>query len=97
MSKTTSRQIRRSLLSIPPSDDSEGRIEILFDFDYAPAHRAIVTQQCIQQTCFTHLPHPPYSPDIAICNIYGGAHHTVARNSIKTVKTISIDLIYQCG
>lgn len=38
--------------------------------DNAPAHTAKKVKAAISRTCFTELPHPPYSPDLAPSDFY---------------------------
>ena len=43
---------------------------ILLHHDNAPAHRSAATRQVISQHGFEVLPHPPFSPDLAPCDLY---------------------------
>ncbi|UYV64534.1 hypothetical protein LAZ67_3001123, partial [Cordylochernes scorpioides] len=38
--------------------------------DNAPAHRAIIVQDYLAKHSISVLPHPPYSPDIAPCDLF---------------------------
>ncbi|UYV78107.1 hypothetical protein LAZ67_16000140 [Cordylochernes scorpioides] len=38
--------------------------------DNAPAHRAIIAQNCLSKHSVSVLPHPPYSPDIVPCDFF---------------------------
>ncbi|PNF25994.1 hypothetical protein B7P43_G06385, partial [Cryptotermes secundus] len=38
--------------------------------DNAPAHRPVLVQEELARQQVTVLPHPPYSPDLALCNFF---------------------------
>lgn len=41
---------------------------MMLHYDNAPAHNAMITQNYLSQTSFKRVPHPPYSPDLALCD-----------------------------
>ena len=38
--------------------------------DNAPAHTALSVQQFLVKNKMTVIPHPPYSPDLALCDFF---------------------------
>ena len=38
--------------------------------DYAPAHRAVTTNELLEKHNIPLLPQPPYSPDLALCDFF---------------------------
>jgi len=38
--------------------------------DNAPAHRAVTTNEFLAKHNIPSVPHPPYSPDLAPCNVF---------------------------
>ena len=61
-----------------------------FHFDNAPAHNSFSSRQSLQQTHLIRMPHPPYSPDLAICDFayFGGLKTALVRSSM-CVSTLS--------
>lgn len=41
---------------------------MLLHYDNAPSHNAMITQEYLNKTSFKRVPHPPYSPDLALCD-----------------------------
>ena len=41
-----------------------------FHHDNAPSHTAIAVREFLAQNNITTLPHPPYSPDLALCDFF---------------------------
>ena len=79
----TTRPIRAAAQSAVQTVQALGQIEARSDqlfkcpespcfihFDNAPAHNADSTGQYLQTTHFIRIPHPPYSPDISVCDYY---------------------------
>lgn len=48
---------------------------MMVHFDNAPSHNSILVKNYLAQTSFKKVPHPPYSPDFALCDfgIFGTA------------------------
>ena len=61
-----------------------------FHFDNAPAHNSFSSRQSLQRTHLIRMPHPPYSPDLAICDFayFGGLKTALSRSSMS-VSTLS--------
>ena len=65
--------------------------------DNAPCHKSRRTQEVIDSLRFGQLPHPPYSPDLAICDFsvfptlkreLRGRHFESREEIISTVNTV---------
>ena len=41
---------------------------MMLHYDNAPSHNAMLTQNYLSTTSFKKVPHPPYSPDLALCD-----------------------------
>lgn len=63
-----SQQILPSVLSSFKTSNPNSRLWL--HHDNAPAHRSAVVMDFLQENNIRHLPHPPYSPDLAICDFY---------------------------
>ena len=59
-------------------------------FDNAPAHNAECTGRYLQTTHFIRIPHPPYSPDISLCDFYlfGRLKNALQQQNTQTLTEI---------
>ena len=58
------------LLAIKRKHPHLERSGILLHHDKAPSHNSRIVMDTSQQTRYRLLPHPPYSPDLAICDFW---------------------------
>ena len=56
-----------------------------FHYDNAPAHNSFSSRKALQDTHLIRMPHPPYSPDLAICDFayFGGLKTSLSRSSMS--------------
>ena len=59
-------------------------------YDNAPGHNAECTGEYLQTTNFIRIPHPPYSPDISICDFYlfGRLKNALQQQNTQTLTEI---------
>ena len=55
-----------------------------FHYDNAPAHNSFSSRKALQHTRLIRMPHPPYSPDLAICDFayFGGLKTALSRSNL---------------
>lgn len=69
--------------------------KMLLHYDNAPSHNAKMVTDYLTKTTFRKVPHPPYSPDLAICDfgIFGTAKYSMQGKRFATEVELFSELL----
>ena len=66
----------------------------IIHYDNAPCHNSRICSEELSHTPFVRLPHPPYSPDIAVCDFYlfGKLKHSLQQVAVSNRRELEDEI-----